>query len=387
MSGFAVLNKSIEDLTTYLRERDADLKKTKYPDTYIIKFNPKTKIYDPTINQLRGLIFNPIKHQIYSLGYPVPVEFKDQDKEYQQDAIVELEKHKYVVYEAIDGTLLRLWYHPEIHEWVLSTNGVEDANDAFWMNNLSFAEQFYSAHPYLELTKLNTDYVYLFSLCHPYNIIVVPHRTPRIYHVATYDRTSLMEVDCDIGVLKQQQIVKTIQEIITISKFVDPPVLSAGYMVTMKNPETDGVVHRIRFENANYTKARCLRGESNNIYETVLGHMLSTNGTPEVNSLQEFLRYFPRYEPVFTELSLNLKRAIPKLYQEYEIRYIKHYKSPIFPNHYKFLVDLHEQVYLNVLQRQRRVIEEDVFRFLSQQETGRVLYIIGKGGLRPPFNP
>lgn len=128
----------------------------------------------------------------------MPIEFKDQSAVKQAEILRTLDATSYVVQEALDGTLLRLWFHPEIKQWVVSTNGVEDANDAYWMNGISFGSMFITTLNGI-FAHLNENHVYLFALCHPLNVIVVNHMAARIYHVATYERLTLKEIDCDLG--------------------------------------------------------------------------------------------------------------------------------------------------------------------------------------------
>lgn len=211
----------------------AELRPTVWPDVYLIKCHSETKVNEPIINPLRGLIFNHRTGQIYSLTFPVPIEVKDLPIDQQKSLLTKIATNPYTVQEALDGTLLRLTYIEEAHSWVLSTNSKEDSRHAYWMNGQSFYQQFWSVKPKLDLDHLDRNNVYLFILCHPLNIIVINHREPQLYHVATYDKTTLKEIVYDLH-LKQPRIFHSmtldeIQKQMTESR--DKPVLSAGYMV------------------------------------------------------------------------------------------------------------------------------------------------------------
>lgn len=373
MSAFDLIKKPVMEIREFLAEHSAELRETKFPNTYLIKFSQETKVGHPDVNQLRGMIFNSQTGQIYSLTYPVPVEVKDLTPEDQHTTIEELSKCEYTVQEALDGTLLRLSHIPEQGGWWLSTNGKEDARDAYWMNGQSFYDQFWSANPTINFDTLNKDYVYLFLLCHPLNVIVVNHRDPKVYHVATYDRTSLKEVACDMGIEQPKTLQLTVEEVQKkILENKDKPVSSAGYMITVK-PDVNGVVRRYRFENFNYTQARDLRGDSNNINYHLLELILDTNQT----KLTDFLQYYPIYQNDTDTLHKRLASLVAKFYREYGQRFKEHSAIFVHPRHHRFLSELHTQVYLSKLKGTGRTVQyKDIMEFVKSQPTAKVLYLL-----------
>lgn len=376
----SILSMSLKEMSETLAQYRAELRQTKFPGTYMIKFNPETLAYDPVVNHLRGLIFNALSGQVYSVGFPVPLEFENLPAEEQAEHISELHESGYTVHEAFDGALLRLWYLPVDGQWYLSTNGVEDAREAYWMNSISFADQFWSALPNLDLTQLNKNYVYLFNVCHPLNVIVVNHTVPHVYHVATYDRTTLLEVQCDIGVPHPTVYEMEVEDVILATQESQScPVSSAGYMVVQR-PNANGHVVRYRFENVNYTRARCLRGESNNIYYILLDHLLHSDPNPTegvLTPIAEFLGYYPIYRQTYNLICQQLSGCARQLFQEYGLRYKQRRNIVVHPRHHKFLNELHTEVYLNQLQGQRRTLQyDDLMKFLQHQPTAKVLYIL-----------
>ena len=376
----SILSMSLKEMSETLAQFHAELRQTKFPDTYMIKFNPTTLAYDPVVNSLRGLIFNALSGQIYSIGFPVPFEFENLPAEDQAEHIKELHETGYTVHEAFDGALLRLWYRPEDGQWYLSTNGVEDAREAYWMNNISFADQFWSALPNLDLNRLNRDYVYLFNVCHPLNVIVVNHTVPEVYHVATYDRTTLLEVKAEIGVTHPAVYEMEVEDVIQATQDSRScPVSSAGYMVVQK-PDVNGHVTRYRFENINYSRARALRGDSNNIHYIILDHLLHSDPTPAegvLTPISEFLMYYPIYRQTYNLIYTLLTRCAAQLFQEYGLRYKFHRNILVHPRHHKFLGELHTEVFLKQLQGQGRTLQyTDLTNFLQHQPTAKVLYIL-----------
>jgi hypothetical protein len=378
MSAFDITKKPLPEAQQFLAEYSAELRATKFPDTYIIKFNPNTRATDPAVNQLRGVIYNVDSGDIYSLGYPVPIEFKDQSPEAQADIIRTLNTTGYVVQEALDGTLLRLWFHPETKQWVLSTNGVEDANDAYWMNGISFGAMFATTLNGI-FAHLNEDHVYLFALCHPLNVIVVNHAEARIYHVATYDRLTLKEIDTptsaqcyDLGLTRPPVLQMTVDDVVRCTReSLAKPVMSAGYMV-VQQPDTNGIVHRYRFENANYTKARVMRGNSNDINLVLLEHMLNKDQTV----IQEFLLYYPIYQPTCVHLLGCIDTLAAVLFNEYGLRFKRHLDIFIHPLHHRILPEIH-QIYMDQLRPAGKTVQlVDIRNFLLSQPAARVNQLV-----------
>lgn len=370
---YTIVNYTLEEISEYVKFYHAELRKTKFANTYMIKFNPETLSSDVGINHLRGLIFNHVTKQIYSLTFPVPLEVKDLQDEKIQQVAEHIKTKKYQVYEAIDGPLLRLWYLPEENHWVLSTNGVEDANDAYWMNNISFAEQFGSAVPDLDWDTLNKDYVYLFSICHPLNIIVVNHLIPKAYHVTTYDRRTMCEVQCDIGINHPPHFPYEVDEVTNITlNHPDTQVISAGYMI-VQEPDTQGMVHRYRFENANYTKARALRGDSNNINYILMTHWLKKDPT----DFLIFLKYYPIYKTDADWLEEHINITLHQLLDEYLTRYQHKHFVVIHQRHHHFINDLHKQVYLPQLKGKRQSMQyENVLEYFWSLSPDKALYYL-----------
>jgi hypothetical protein len=373
MSIYQIIAKPIAELREYLTKYGAELRSTKFPDTYLIKFSPHTQSTDPAINRLRGVIFNAKTLKVYSLGYPVPMEFKDQDKACQDSTLQTIKGQPYLVQEALDGTLIRLWFHEESGKWMLSTNSKEDANDAYWMNDLSFGELFESTLQTI-LNGLNPDHVYLFSLCHPLNVIVVNHVQPHIYHVTTYDRVSLEEVVDDLGLERppiHQISVDEVLERVKSSK--GTPVASAGYVIVQSiEGEDETVVHRYRFENANYTSARVLRGDSNKIESILLTHMMNS---PE--QLEEFLLYYPIYVPTYNLLIERYNALAWMLYQTYSQRYQQHRYILVHPRHHRFLLEMHTELYMTHLKPRGATVQaQDVLNYLYNQSPETVLSLL-----------
>jgi hypothetical protein len=366
-----LISQSVQSITDFLSSRNCELKKTQFEETYIVKFTEKANVTDLEVNPLRGLIFNSKTGQIISMTYPVPIEFKDLSPEAQAEALVKISGQAYHVHDAFDGTLLRYSYFSEQKQWLLSTNSKEDATQAFWMNGVSFHKQFDEACK-LDTAKLDTNHVHLFALCHPLNQIVVPHDQPHVYHMTTYDRTQVIEIDCDLGMPKLPKYDMNLAQVaVTTAEASEKPVKSAGYLVSFTDPETQWTT-RYRFENANYTQAKKLRGSSNNIEFTLLGLMC---GEPDQLSL--FLQYFPNYIMTCDALRERMTRLTAKFYRDYGARYKDHSDVHVHPRHHKFLGEIHQKLYRDTLKPINQTVQyADIAKFLAMQPPAKILYML-----------
>jgi hypothetical protein len=364
-SNFDLIKRPIDEITDTLRQYKAQLVVTSFPDLYMIKFTPETLASDPTINSLRGVIFNHKTGKIYAPSYPVPIEFKDQSPSEQSAIVAQMHQGEYSVQEALDGTLIRLWFYDEANRWIVSTNGKEDANHAFWMNGCSFADQFAMAVPKINYSELSKDYVYLFALCHPLNIIVVNHLVPRAYHLTTYDRTTLKEVCCELGLDQPKTFSITVKEVQRrVLDSLSCPVISAGYVV-VKKPTEDGVVRRYRFENVNYTRARALRGNSNVVEMIILGYLLNR----DQSKITDFIRYYPVYYQLYADMHQALLNLVARLFTLYGLRYKQHQQVFVQPRHHHiFLGEIHKAVYQDHLQKIGKTVQcSDIMDFVCSQ--------------------
>ena len=242
------------------------------------------------------------------------------------------------------------------------------------MNGISFYDQFWSAQPKIDLETLNKNYVYMFLLCHPMNIIVVNHLKPHVYHMATYDRTTLKEIQVDLGMEQPKIFNISVEEVQQKTlECLSKPVESAGYVVVRSPTETDPLVRRYRFENVNYTKAREMRGESNNLSFLLLGYLLDSDSA----KLQEFLQYYPVYQEETELLRKRMSALIGKFYREYGRRYKEKKYIYIHPRHHRFLAELHTKIYVELLKPQKKTVKYDDIRgYVEKLPVAKVLYLL-----------
>lgn len=371
-SVFDFIKLPIAEIEEYLAKLGIELKPTIWADTYLVKFTEITVVNDPEVCRLKGLIFNHTTGQILSMTYPVAIDCHEvSDMKYFQSQPYKLE-------DAIDGTLMRYAYFPELKQWVLSTVNKEDASDAYWLSQKSFKEQF-DEIPDLKLdtTKFDTNHVHLFVMCHPDNINVVAHTKPIVYHTTTYDRTSMTEIECDLGLSKPITRDVPLELIPKITRDdLQLPITSAGIVVVQTH---NGITYRYRFEAGGYTMAKKLRGNSNNIDYLLLDLWKNSQ-------LHDFFKYYPMYQSRWQALYHRFTALTRQFFNAYGLKHKQHVFVNLHPRHVKFMGLLHQDLYLKRLRPQRKTVSlPDIGAYMTQQPTANLLYLLNYIYDQPTF--
>jgi len=328
------------DIRSMLQKHGAELCKTKWADTWMIKFNPETEMENVNINCFRALIFNEKTRDILSLGYPVQYSIKDLNSEKQTDIIKQLsnETPNQRIEAIIDGTIVYLWYHPLTQQWEISTNRKEDAHESRWVNQ-SYGELFDNIFPTKKKEELDKDCVYIFVLTHPDNIIVINPQQYELYHLTTYNRKTLLEVDTLINIKKP-----IIFQDMTIQQMIELANTNAGAVGFMVVKKVDDLVLRYRFETKAYIEAYALRKEfftGNDIEMSIIRLMCCQ----DAKKMEVFWHYYPIYKHTYLEINRRIHQLAMMLYREYGMRYKQHINMFVNPIHHRMLSEIHK-IYL-----------------------------------------
>lgn len=363
MSAFDFIKLPLQTIREFLAGYSIELKETIFPHIYLVKFTDTTNVNDPVICRLKGLIFNHETGKIVSMTYPVMIDVKEGID------IKDVTKLPYTVQEALDGTLLRYSYFDEREQWMLSTINKEDASDAYWLSKESFLEQFNSVDVKIDTSSFDQKHVHLFILRHPHNINVVVCDKASIYHVATYDRTTQLEIECDLGVPKPPTLDITADQLPQLaSAAAGKPVKSAGYLLVVSDEKN--ITHRYRFEAANYTVAKKLRGNGNNIDFLMLNLW-------QTSQLSEFHKYYPMYIKQWEKLYERFTQLTRKLFKEYGMKHKQHIFTRVHPRHASFMIELHQKLYLEILRPKSKTLDlQNIGAYLTKQPTAKLLYLL-----------
>jgi hypothetical protein len=115
------------------------------------------------------------------------------------------------------------------------------------------------------------------------------------------------------------------------------PVQTAGFLVQLP-PDSQGITHRIRIENVNYSDAREIRGNQKNI-ELQIIELIQTSRF-EMNTFSKyakFLQYFPIYQSTASQIYYNIYSLAQFLAETYNKRYRQGQYVETHPNIHNFL--------------------------------------------------
>lgn len=147
--------------------------------------------------EARGLILDR-KNNWNVLSFPFLKFFN-----YEEDLACDIDWKSAEVFEKLDGTCSILYYFGG--EWVMHTLGTVEGEGPVHIDDLlsvpfdgTFSDLFFYAwnevYGEKKLEELNEDYIYVFELMTPYNIVVKEHKEYKISLLTVRDRNTLDEL-------------------------------------------------------------------------------------------------------------------------------------------------------------------------------------------------
>jgi hypothetical protein len=306
---------------------------------YLIKYDRnKCNIDSDLLRQSRGIILEKNTNKI--ICYPLDGAIEKnifKTKNNWSDIVVE---------KSIDGTLINLYYYSG--KWNVSTKSVIDGN-CYWNNEQRTFKQLFEE--VLESLNFNYDLLdnslnYSFVLCHPKERNVTKYEEAKIYHISSRNIHTLRECDINIGIPKPEILKLDNFNLLNINSYTDLEnslkdldYSQEGYMLYTKNR-----MERVKFKGIKHCYVKELKGNHPN----TLFHLLEIRLNE--NKLKDFLRYFPEY----FELATNIEVAIDELSQAILFFYTKTKKNKEnieIPKLYqKPIIELHQE-YLKLMDR------------------------------------
>jgi len=257
----------------------------------------------PIVRECRGIIldeldnFRPVCAPFFKFG------------NYGEAWIPEIDWKHARVQDKIDGSIIKLWHYGG--QWRVSSNGEIDAGSAAAQgaysgrkSPLTLRDLFWQAWDKTgaKLEALDPECTYMFELVSPYNRIIVRYEENEIWHIGTRNNRTLEELNPDIGVQKPREFpIGTLDEVITASKELG--IEREGFVVV------DGAWNRVKVKSPRYVAlAHLLAGVSTerNIIEMI-----------RKGETQEFLTYFPEFEPDIRKVSEKLDRLVLELEEDF----------------------------------------------------------------------
>lgn len=288
------------------------LKMKEYDNKILLKYD---QLVSPTImgltevQECRGLILEKETYKVLSLG------FKKFFNSAESNA-VKLDTKSTIVLEKLDGTFINCYHDWNDNVWYGATTGT--ANGEGEVNNSegnSFNTLFWKTISKYNLNKdnLNKDYVYMFELTTPYNIVVKPHSVSEVTLLAVRDRVTMLEKSfADVTEIAKELGLPIVKKFDLdfkdfgglIRTFANMPWTEEGYVCVDKN------MNRCKVKNPAYLQVHHLKGKLGN------HHIM---GIVKTNEIEEFISTFPeRKEEIFhlKEKYDNLVDTLEKIWGE-----------------------------------------------------------------------
>lgn len=301
-----------------------------------------------------------------------------------------------VITETIEGTMINLFWNPEIEQWEISTRSGIGGN--YWYNRNHYGPEKGNSQKtfrqmFIDCMKgdsentnignipgidyLSHDYCYSFVIQHPDNHFVYRIRQPSaclvaVYRVGASNQSEAKEGSFFAEWINYNQVCKVTGQLIYAQTAAALGCVSVevlhehfsdldsiqfgspypmGYMIMDTNTG-----HRYSAENHNYAKLKELRGNNPNLQY----QYLALNRTKKVT---EFLEYFPQYRKQFYQFYRQYHEFVTEIHNAYVKYYVQKNRDPVPKKYFVHVSKIHHNVYLPSLATgNKRIITHRVVR-------------------------
>ena len=281
------------------------LKIREYPTKILLKYNQlvsPTIMALPEVQECRGLILERGSWRVLSMGFKKFFNAEEGNAH-------KIDWDTAHVLAKIDGSLVSLYFYNGV--WCTATTGTALGEGE--VNNklgTTFNQLFWNtvANKYnFNDTLLNKDFIYVFELTTPYNIVVTPHGESSATLLAIRNRITLDEfpyedvvkMGGELGIPVVKRFDLNAKDVGVLKRtFDNMPWSEEGYVVV------DGNFNRIKVKNPAYVAVHSLKGKSaeHNIMTIIVA-----------NEIEEFGAVFPERKAEVFRLKENYDNLILQL--------------------------------------------------------------------------
>ncbi len=229
---------------------------------FLLKYDMlNSDMSNPFVQEARGCIFRFDKEKDCYICVCHPF---DKFFNAQEANAAEIDWDSAVIYEKIDGSLIKFWY--DLDEWHISTNSTIDARKAEvegYDGTMTFYDLVLSALGKEKLgtmlASLNPTCTYMFELVSPYNRLVVPYEHTELYFIGWRDKYDKEQNIKDVHAWMPNEVYQPkIYQFKSIDDVLDAAAslskLNEGFVVCDKD------FNRIKVKGAEYLEAFHIRG-------------------------------------------------------------------------------------------------------------------------------
>lgn len=273
-------------------------------DYVLLKYNQiESSFYEEIVKECRGIIFRKNDWKIVCFPFK---KFFSYGEIYADTINFDTAK----IQEKIDGSIIKLWY--DNNSWIISTNGLIDAEEATTplgysfkdlfieglMNNIDNLNDFYAS--------LNKDYTYIFEMVNLLSKVVIAYNKPDVYHIGTRNNITLKELDVDINIHKPKNYsFNNLDDVVSMSKTL--PFNNEGYVVVDKN------WNRIKIKSPSYLAVSRIKNIGALSAKRIMDIILKNEQSEVLAIFPEYTEYFNFVENIFLKFKNNILKDIQEI--------------------------------------------------------------------------
>jgi len=315
------LEKAVEDFSLIYKD---------YGHKFLLKYDQiESPMLHEEVRDCRGLILDK-QLNVLSLGFR---KFFN----YGEGHAAKLDWVNSKVYKKLDGTFIQVYWDPYISRWETGTTGTADGITP--VNNkpdTTFRHLFWESFDKSVTIKregfesiANKDYVYMFELCTPWNIVVAPHSKAHVGLLGIRDKVSMQELQDEIVLMTADNFGAITPEVYELER--DPeklketllslPYMEEGYVVVDKN------FNRVKMKNPAYLTVHHMKDETANwrIIDVVKSNEIDEFAATFIDRKEELLMLKEKYDNVTNLLEdawLKFSKVEPR--KDFAIATLKH---------------------------------------------------------------
>jgi hypothetical protein len=359
----------------------------------ILNYDNSFICFDDVVNaQYRSVIVSSPENKVVSFSPPKSIEM---NKFIEKNPTID---EKIYANEAIEGTMMNLFYDNRSQLWEIATKGAVGGTYFYYRNEYddstktppkTFYRMFLEALSASDSQELNdleiirelpTCYSYSFVLQHPENHIVLEITKPKLYLVALYDVSETNSVKW----IPQQYYEKwdIFHKLVGIIEFPKPYIGNTYDLIEKENCSIQnnfkslGIMfmntatgERALMENPNYKYMKSLRGNNPNLQYQYLC-------LRRTHKVKEFLHFFPQYNNLFHKFFEDYNNFVTNVHLSYLTYYVQKQEIQISKKFFPHIYKIHHNLYLPSVQAGTPLIirRKVVLEYFDAMEPREMLY-------------
>ena len=252
---------------------------------------------EPIVQEARGIIIDTQTHDVVCWPFR---KFGNWNELYADEIDWE---YAWAV-QKIDGSLIKLYWHPYDNCWTFATNGVINArNSDAGATGMSFYDVITKAQNYgdIDFNLLDKNFTYMFELVSPWTQVVIKYAYPKLYHIGTRSKITGNETMTDIGVEQPERMkFDSLDGVINNVNHMNMSsiVTDEGYVVVDRN------WHRVKVKSPKYLIVHSMLGNRIHSKKRIVHNLMSDKVDIDYDLMMTVQNKFYDYE--LAELTLKV---------------------------------------------------------------------------------